>query len=110
LAPTSWRGAKHDIEDIPDKYSVLFDNLRPVRYKYNNGTSGRYHTGLILDELEVAMNAANVDSSEFAAYCVKDEETGKGGIRYSELIALNIAEIQKLKARVAELEAKLKEE
>ena len=106
LTNSSWRGGKHDIESLPDKYSVLFDNLKPVRFKYNHGTSDRYHTGLVLDELGDAMNIADVDSSELAAYCVHNAETGEGGIRYSELIALNIAEIQKLKKRVAELESK----
>lgn len=111
---TSWRGAKHDIEEIPDRYSVLFDNLRPVRFKYNDGTSGRYHTGLILEELKDAMDVAGVDSSEFASYCILDKETGEGGIRYEELISLAISEVQKLKKknqeleqRIVELEAKL---
>ena len=104
---TSWRGAKNSIEDLPDKYSVMFDNLRPVRHKYNDGQSDRYHTSLILDELKDAMDIAGVDSSELAAYCVYNEETGEGGIRYSELVALNISEIQKLKARIIELETKL---
>ncbi len=106
---TSWRGAKHDIEDFPEEYSVLFDNLHPVRYKYNDGTSGRYHTGLILDELKTAMDIAGVDSSEFASYCVLDKETGEGGIRYEELVALNIHEIQKLKEKNKQLEQKVSE-
>lgn len=111
---TSWKGAKHGIEEIPDRYSVLFDNLRPVRFKYNDGTSGRYHTGLILEELKDAMDTAGVDSSEFASYCILDKETGEGGIRYEELISLAISEVQKLKKknqeleqRIVELEAKL---
>jgi hypothetical protein len=111
---TSWRGGKHDIEELPEKYSSLFDNLRPVRFKYNDGTSGRYHTGLILEELKDAMDVAGVDSSELASYCILDKETGEGGIRYEELISLAISEVQKLKKknqeleqRIVELEAKL---
>lgn len=106
---TSWRGAKHDIEALPDEYSILFDNLQPVRYKYNDGQSDRYHTGFILDEMKNAMDIASVDASEFAAYCVANKETGEGGIRYSELIALNVAETQKLKAHATELETKVVE-
>lgn len=101
---TSWRGAKYDIEDLSDKYSVMFDNLRPVRHKYIDGTSGRYHTGFILDELKTAMDIADVGTNELAAYCVYNKETGEGGIRYSELVALNTYEIQKLKSRVSTLE------
>ena len=104
---TSWRGAKYDIEELDDRYSTLFDGLQPTRFKYNDGESDRYHTGFILDELKVAMDEANVDTSELAAYCVSDETTGAGGIRYGELIALCVNEIQKLKKRVTELEDKL---
>ena len=104
---SSWRGAKSDIENLDDRYSTMFDELRPVRFKYNDGQSQRYHTGLILDELKMAMDNANVDSSEFAAYCVSDETTGEGGIRYGELVSLCIDQIQKLKKRVEELEEKL---
>lgn len=104
---SSWRGAKNNIEELDDRYSMLFDELRPVRFKYNDGQSKRYHTGLILDELKTAMDKANVDTSELAAYCVSDESTGEGGIRYGEFISLCIHEIQKLKKRVEELEEKL---
>lgn len=106
-AVTSWRGAKHDIESLDDRYSILFDNINPVRFKYNNGQSDRYHTGFILDELKDAMNIACIDNSELAAYCIDNEETGDGGIRYEEIVALNTREVQKLKARVTELENRI---
>jgi hypothetical protein len=31
--------AKNSIEDLDERYLKLLDNLRPVRFKYNNGTS-----------------------------------------------------------------------
>lgn len=102
----SWRGSKYDIEPLTNKYSVLFDNLNPSRFKYLDGESGRYHIGFVLDELKSAMDIAGLDSSEVAAYCVSDETTGEGGIRYGEFVALNTMEIQKLKSRVSELEEK----
>lgn len=102
----SWRGAKHDIEQLDDRYSVLFDNLIPVRFKYNNGASGRYHTGLILDELKGAMDIANISTQEFAAYCIDDPETGKGGIRYESFISLLIKEVQTLKQELKALKEK----
>lgn len=43
---------KNSIEEIDDRYSLLFDNLKPVRYKYNAGTSDRYHTGLIAQDVK----------------------------------------------------------
>ena len=103
-AVTSWRGAKHDIESLDDRYSILFDNLNPVRFKYNDGQSDRYHTGFILDELKDAMAFSGVDSSEFAAYCVDDEQTGEGGIRYEEIIALLVKVVQALKKEIREIE------
>jgi hypothetical protein len=81
---------KHDIEALTDNYSILFDNLKPVRYKYNDGSSNRYHTGFILEELGLAIEKAGLTSQDCAAYCVSDFETGIGGIRYEELIALNV--------------------
>ena len=104
IATKSWRGIKSNIEELDNRYSILFDEMRPVRFTYNNGQSNRYHTGIILDELKAAMDVANVDTSELAAYCISNEVTGEGGIRYSELIALCVNEIQKLKKRVEELE------
>lgn len=106
IKPSS-RNKKHDIEELDDRYSTLLDHLKPVRFKYNDGTSDRYHTGLILDELKTAMDAANIDTSELAAYCVNDEKTGDGGIRYGELIALLIKEVQSLKTQVNVLTEKL---
>ena len=103
----SSRNKKHDIEELDNRYSTLLDNLKPVRFKYNDGISNRYHTGLILDEMKDAMDTAQIDSSEFAAYCVQDKETGDGGIRYEELIALLIKEVQELKTQVNVLTEKL---
>lgn len=100
IETTSSRNKKHDIEGLDDRYSTLLDNLKPVRFKYNNDNSNCYHTGLILDEMKDAMDTAQIDSSEFAAYCVQDEKTGDGGIRYDELIALLIKEVQELKRKI----------
>lgn len=107
LTTPSSRNKKHDIEELDNRYSTLLDKLKPVRFKYNDGISNRYHTGLILDEMKDAMDTAQIDSSEFAAYCVQDKETGDGGIRYEELIALLIKEVQSLKTQVNVLTEKL---
>ena len=108
VAVTSWRGAKKNIEPLSEKYSILFDNLIASRFIYEEGESGRYHTGFILDEMKDAMDIAELDSMEVAAYCVIDKDTGRGGIRYEEIIPINVWETQKLKSRVAELETQIK--
>jgi hypothetical protein len=47
MSSTSDRRLKNTIQCFNDKYEILFDNLKPVSYKYNNGTSGRTHTGFV---------------------------------------------------------------
>ena len=100
------RNIKKDIEALPDVYGEVFDSLAPVRYKYKNGTSDRYHTGFIAQDVLDAVESAGLTSKDFAAYCAWEKADGEStsGLRYDELIALCVNEIQKLKKRVAELE------
>lgn len=106
---TSSRLYKNSIEELSEKYSVLFDALRPIRYKYNDDQLGRYHTGYIAEDLKQAIDTANLSTLDFAAYNISDEATGEGGICYTELIALNTWQIQKLKSRITQLEKILRE-
>lgn len=114
------RELKHDIEYDLDAYDVIFDNLKPARFKYNDGTSGRYHTALIAQDVKEAVLAAGLTTQDFAGYCEapvyeKDEDgnpteniTGYTcALRYDEFMALTIRQTQMLKARVAELERRL---
>lgn len=106
ITVTSDRNAKNEISDISEKYSGMFDALKPRLYKYNDGTSGRLHTGFIAQEVEEAALVAGISRTEFAALCISDEgrEGESWGLRYEEFIALNTYEIQKLKKRLSELE------
>ena len=108
---TSDANKKHDIVPIDGKYSAMYDMLTPVSFKLNDGTSDRTHTGLTAQGMKAAMDACGIDAKDFAAYCSWKAADGNEscGIRYEELIALNIYEIQRLKARVKELEEKLKD-
>jgi len=54
---------------MDSKYSILFDYLNPVIYKYNNGTSNRFHTGFIAQEVVSAIEKANLTTQDFAAVC-----------------------------------------
>lgn len=110
-AVTSDRNLKHNIELLDNKYTILFDNLIATRFKYNNGTSNRYHTGFIAQDVKQAIEKAGLDTNEFASYVTfgsGEEQTC--GLRYEEFIPLCVDQIQKLKARVAELENKLIEQ
>jgi len=107
---SSDRKVKNSIEDYDDRYSILFDNLRPRRFKFNKGNSNRYHTGFIVQETIEALDIAGIDRSEFASVCAfgdADDPRTMWGLRYEELISLNTWEIQKLKRRVLELENKI---
>lgn len=119
-AITSDRNKKHDIEYDIEKYEDLFDSLKAVRFKYNDGTSDRYHIGLIANDVKDAIENSGLTTQEFAGYCEfpvyavdefgnsTEEVTGYTcALRYSEFIALNIKQIQQLKERVAVLEEQI---
>lgn len=111
---TSDINAKNTIAAIDDKYDTFFDNLRPVTYKYNDGTSGRLHTGFIAQEVGLALESANIPTADFAGFVIHTKNDGNKIqlLRYEEFVSINTWQIQRLKARVAELEsivAKLQE-
>lgn len=104
---TSDMNEKNSIEDLPEKYLDLFDRLRPVRFKFNDGTSDRYHVGFIAQEVEESMTAAEIDSQEFGGFG-KDihEETGQDiyMLRYAEFVGILAAKLQDVDKRVKFLE------
>jgi hypothetical protein len=103
---TSDANKKNSIEDLPDKYVAMFDLLRPIRYKLNNGTSGRYHVGYIAQEVEAAMTAVGINSTEFGGFIRDEDEDGNEVLmlRYGEFDAIRDLKIKQLEARVAALE------
>lgn len=103
---TSDREKKKDISYELAQYDALFDRLRPACYRLKDGTSGRIHTGLIAQDVERALTACGLDGSAFAAFVRSPREEGGAdyGLRYEELTALCIRQIQKLAARVKRLE------
>ena len=108
ISVTSDENDKNSIEPLSNKYSVMFDNLAPKRFRYNEGNSGRYHIGFIAQQVKDSLLAAELSTSEFAGLCIAKTDDGEEwSLRYEEFIAMNTMEIQKLKKRVAELEARL---
>ena len=106
---TSDRNDKFEVRPLEDVHSRIFDSLIPVTFKYVENTSDRTHIGLVAQDVKDAVLAVGLTTKEFAGYCEweKDDKTLGCGLRYSEFVAMNIYEIQKLKARVKELEEKL---
>ena len=108
VATTSDRKMKTAVTYDMAPYDTLFDRLRPTPFRYNNGTSGRTHLGMISQDVEQAMAETGLTGQDFAGFVRGEDEDG-GDIcllRYSEFIPLCIDQIQKLKARVAELEGR----
>ena len=120
---TSDRNVKTDIKNMSDTQEQLFNELKPVIYKFIDGTSNRTHYGFISQDIEESLDALGLDGSDFAGFC-KDiqvdedgveilDENGKNiydySLRYSEFIALNTHMIQKLQAEIAELKTTIEE-
>lgn len=95
------RSVKNSIEELDlDTTSEFVYKLIPSKFKYNNGTSGRYHHGLIAQEVKSAMG-----DNDWGIYCDGNaEEEGNKGLRYEELIADLIATVQSQNKRILKLE------
>lgn len=108
---TSDRNEKNSIEQLPAQYDAFFDALQPVRYKFNQNESNRYHVGFIAQDVYEALNTANIPTSDFAGYIAYDKNDGTTGygLRYGEFIALNTYEIQKLKKEIVKLKQQVEE-
>lgn len=102
---------KNTISYNLDQYDKFFLSLKPTRFKYNDGISGRMHLGFIAQDVEQAMLDAGLTSRELAALVktpvqevMEDGITDfRYGLRYGEFIALNTHMIQKLYQMVSEL-------
>lgn len=100
------RNIKNSIEALPEKYVSMFERIEPKRYKLNSGTSGRFHTGFIAQEVEDAMRACGIDSQEFAGWAAAKREDGSETyfLRYSEFIPILWAKVREQEERLKRLE------
>lgn len=131
------RNLKKDIVDLADeKYDIFFDSLKPREYKYILGSSGRPHFGYITQEVEEALAKAGLTTKDFAGVNImpihgREQEVNEQGdmidiedspdnylldkgvneqhnLVYTEFIALNTMQIQKLKTEVERLKEQIK--
>ena len=100
------RNIKNSIEALPEKYVRMFELVEPKRYKLNSGTSGRYHTGFIAQEVEAAMQKCGITSQEFAGWAAATREDGSETyfLRYSEFIPILWAKVREQEERLKRLE------
>ena len=91
------------------KLDGLLDKLEPCTFRFRDGTSGRSHPGFIAQDVEAALEELGLTTADFAGLVKSPREDGGYDyfLRYNEFIPINTWEIQKLKAKVAELEARL---
>lgn len=137
---TSWtsdENLKKDFNNFDDRYDILFDNLKPITYKYVLGTSDRFHSGFKSQDVENALEIAQLTTQEFGGVVIQpinERETerddngnevdiefsesnyllDKGineqhNLAYIEFIALNTWQIQKLKSKVKEQQNEIDE-
>lgn len=119
---------KKDFTEL-DRWDGFFDSIEPCAFKMKNGASGRFHIGFKARQIEEALLNSGLSTSDFAGFVKMayepnpDDEEGTAvyeaagikpgddeyGLIYSEFTALNTYEIQKLKKRIDELEALIKE-
>ena len=94
---TSSREVKHDIKAL-ESVGEKLDQLQPVQFKYNSDPEERTRHGLIYEDTQPVMPEICVETDKQKA------------INYVDLIPMLLKEIQDLRSRVAELEAKVSKE
>lgn len=98
---SSDRNLKHDIHELDkEKSSKFIYSLKPSKFKYNNGTSDRFHHGFIAQEVKESLG-----EEDNAVYV--EQKDGTKGLRYEELIADLVATVQMQNERIKVLEEKL---
>ena len=60
IATTSDSRKKNTISDLDSKYLAFIKSVKPVGFKYNDGASGRIHTGFIAQDVLQALTAAGI--------------------------------------------------
>lgn len=124
---TSDRNEKHDISYMDsDTAEQLIMGLKPVSYKFNDGTSGRTHYGLIAQDVEELLGDLSIPTEDCAAFVKSpleelDEKTGecipvtdeegnpkyRYGLRYEEFIAPLIKTVQEQQKQIDELKRQI---
>lgn len=110
---------KNSFESL-DAFDDVYMDLKPFRFKYNNGRTGRFHFGFGAKETRQILEKHGFTTNDFAGFVQKtmpegnDEYSGLTDpmfLRYSEFTAWNTHMIQKLykenetlKQRITKLE------
>jgi hypothetical protein len=102
---TSDRRLKENIESTDLGLSFIED-LNPVKYQIVGNESGRWHYGLIAQDVKSSIDKASViDFGGWVLDDIKNPDSSQA-LRYEEFIAPLIKAVQELSARVKALEEK----
>ena len=101
LNPVSYKWKDYDFETT---HTDADGNVQTVT---SRKTHSRRHWGLIAQEFKTALENAGLDPAQVAAFIdpAAAGQEGNMGIRYGELVAVALAAIKELSARVEALEA-----
>ena len=121
LSGTTYSSDRNEKNTIVDSDLGLdfVKRLAPKSYKFNNGTSGRTHYGLIAQDVEDVLSDISKTGQDFAGFC-KDEPTEppkhdkdnpvtetRYGLRYTEFIAPMIKAIQEQQEQIEALQSEI---
>jgi len=95
---------KNSIEELPQAYVDMLDRVTPVRFKYNDGTSDRFHVGFIAQDVERALTEAGLTAQDFGGFVDLDRDGKTLGLAYDEFIGLLLQKMRGLEKRLNELE------
>lgn len=99
------KNVKNNIKNIEEKYNILFDNLKPVTFKYKDEYETRKlnltHIGFVAQDIQEAQKEAGLEDLSLI-YGEKILKLDK-----QEIIALNTWQIQRLKKIISSLELKI---
>ena len=131
---TSDRNAKKDIKELDEFARTFIMSLKPVSYKFIDGTSGRTHYGMIAQDIEDSFDDLGITAKDLGAFCkdqkykeveydtenlddkgepikAKKQEAIEGeyiyGLRYEEFISPMIKTIQLQQKEIEELKKRL---
>lgn len=115
ITVSSDRRIKNSISYDMEKYSGFFMSLKPSFYRFNKGSSQRFHIGFIAQDVEEALLDNGLGTSDFAgfircagAHDVHDQYLDQCYLRYSDFISLNTFMIQKLYREMEQKEKRIK--
>lgn len=105
------RRLKTDIDYDLECYKAFFRALKPCRFLMLGNPARGYHTGFIAQDVQAAMEAANLSQMDFAGLADAKLPDGSWGLSlsYGSFAALNAYMIQDLEKRVEKLERRLHE-